>query len=66
MWNLAGEMDQKSRVTLKEKGMTINAVTKLLEKSSMKLALNYAKSWSVKAGQDAQTILSDYNRIAQQ
>lgn len=43
MWNLAGEMDQKSRVTLKEKGMTINAVNEAFRKELDEIGVKLRK-----------------------
>lgn len=65
MWNLAGDMDRKSRATLKEKGMTLNPVDKAFRKELNDIGVELRKSWAAKAGQDAQQILTDYSRITQ-
>ena len=65
MWNLAGDMDRKSRATLTENGMTVSTVNKSFRKELDSIGVELRKSWAEKAGKDAQTILSDYNRITQ-
>lgn len=63
MWNLAGDMDRKSRATLTEKGMTVNPVDKAFRKELNDIGVQLRKTWAGKAGQGAQAILSDYGRI---
>lgn len=63
MWNLAGDMDRKSRATLTEKGMTLNPVDKAFRKELNDTGVQLRKKWSQKAGQEAQNILNEYNRI---
>jgi TRAP-type C4-dicarboxylate transport system substrate-binding protein len=63
MWNLAGDMDRKSRATLTEKGMTVSPVDKAFRKELNDIGVLLRKAWAKKAGQDAQAILSDYGRI---
>ena len=65
MWNLAGDMDRKSRAKLKEKGMILNPVDKAFRKELNDIGVELRKSWAAKAGQDAQQILTDYSRITQ-
>ncbi len=63
MWNLAGDMDRKSRATLKENGMIINAVKKPFRKELNAIGVQLRKEWGSKAGKDAQEILDQYYRI---
>jgi len=63
MWNLAGDMDRKSRTTLKENGMIVNPVNKAFRKELDNIGVQLRKAWAQKAGQDAQNILKEYNRI---
>ena len=63
MWNLAGDMDRKSRETLKENGMIINTVKKPFRKELDAIGVQLRKEWVAKAGQDAQEILDQYYRI---
>jgi len=63
MWNLAGDMDRKSRATLKENGMIINAVKKPFRKELNAIGVQLRKEWVSKAGKDAQQILDQYYRI---
>ncbi len=63
MWNLAGDMDRKSRATLKENGMTLNPVNQAFRNELNAIGVKLRKKWSDKAGKDAQMILDEYNRI---
>jgi TRAP-type C4-dicarboxylate transport system substrate-binding protein len=63
MWNLAGDMDRKSRAKLKANGMTVDAVNQTFRKELDEVGVQLRKIWSEKAGQDAQNILKEYNRI---
>ena len=63
MWNLAGDMDRKSRAMLKEKGMMVSPVDKSFRKELDAIGVQLRKTWADKAGQDAQKILSEYSRI---
>ena len=63
MWNLAGDMDRKSRETLKENGMTVNPVKKSFRKELDAIGVQLRKEWTSKAGEDARVILDEYYRI---
>ncbi|MDX2439993.1 MAG: hypothetical protein QNK40_05525, partial [Desulfobacterales bacterium] len=63
MWNLAGDMDRKSRATLKEKGMIINPVSKKFRSELEKIGSELRATWAKKAGKDAQNILKEYDKI---
>lgn len=63
MWNLAGDMDRKSRATLKEKGMTIYPVSKKFRSDLGKIGTKLRNEWGKKAGKDAQNILKEYDKI---
>jgi TRAP-type C4-dicarboxylate transport system substrate-binding protein len=63
MWELAGEMDRKSRATLKENGMIINPVSKSFRKELSAIGEQLRGEWSKKAGEDARKILEEYYRI---
>ncbi len=63
MWNLAGDMDRKSRATLVENGMIINTVGKKFRAELNKIGEQLRAEWAEKAGEDAREILADYYRI---
>ncbi len=63
MWNLAGDMDRKSRDKLKQNGMTVSPVSKSFRKELNAIGIQLRKTWSEKAGADAQNILDEYSRI---
>ncbi len=63
MWNLAGDMDRKSRATLTENGMTISPVNKAFRAQLNAIGEKLRAEWAEKAGADAQGILSDYYKI---
>lgn len=63
MWNLAGDMDRKSRATLVEKGMTINPVSKQFRTELNTIGEKLRAQWAKKAGTDAQAILKEYYKI---
>ena len=63
MWNLAGDMDRKSRATLAENGMIITPVGKKFRSELNEVGNQLRAEWAKKAGQDAQAILKDYYRI---
>lgn len=63
MWNLAGDMDRKSRATLKENGMVVDAVGKKFRAELDKIGDELRAEWAKKAGSDAQAILMEYYRI---
>lgn len=63
MWNLAGDMDRKSRATLIENGMTITPVSKSFRKELNAIGDTLRLEWAKKAGSDAQGILNQYYDI---
>ena len=63
MWNLAGDMDRKSRATLMENGMTIDPVSKEVRAELNAIGDKLRGQWAKKAGSDAQMILKEYYRI---
>ena len=63
MWNLAGDMDRKSRATLIENGMTIQPVDKAFRAQLNEIGDKLRGQWAEKAGSDAQAILQEYYRI---
>ncbi len=63
MWNLAGDMDRKSRATLIENGMTITPVSQKFRKELDQIGQQLRSEWATKAGADAQAILDQYDRI---
>jgi TRAP-type C4-dicarboxylate transport system substrate-binding protein len=65
MWNLAGEMDAKSRATLKEKGMTVSEVSKEFRAELNALGKKLRAQWAEKAGAEAQAILDEYYKAIQ-
>jgi len=64
MWNLAGDMDRKSRAKLIGNGMTIYPVSKKFRSELDKIGTQLRNDWGKKAGKDAQNILKEYNKIA--
>lgn len=63
MWNLAGDMDRKSRATLKENGMTLTPVDKKFRAELNAIGAELRENWAEKAGSDAQNILKEYSKI---
>ena len=63
MWNLAGDMDRKSRATLLEKGMNIKPVSNEFRSELDAIGKQLRATWAKKAGADAQKILEEYDRI---
>jgi TRAP-type C4-dicarboxylate transport system substrate-binding protein len=63
MWNLAGDMDRKSRATLVEKGMTIDPVSNEFRAELNAVGEKLRGEWAKKAGSDAQAVLSQYYKI---
>ncbi|MFH1985054.1 MAG: TRAP transporter substrate-binding protein [Pseudomonadota bacterium] len=63
MWNLAGDMDRKSRATLKENGMEVSTVTKSFRSELNAIGDKLRGEWAKKAGADAQAILKQYYQI---
>ncbi len=63
MWNLAGDMDRKSRATLVEKGMTIDPVSQKFRNELDAIGDKLRAQWAKKAGADANAILEQYNEI---
>lgn len=63
MWNLAGDMDRKSRATLIENGMAIDPVSKPFRAELNAIGEKLRAEWGKTAGADAQAILQEYYRI---
>jgi TRAP-type C4-dicarboxylate transport system substrate-binding protein len=63
MWNLAGDMDRKSRQTLKDNGMIVSPVSTSFRQELNRIGVNLRSEWAKKAGKEAQQILDEYNRI---
>jgi TRAP-type C4-dicarboxylate transport system substrate-binding protein len=63
MWNLAGDMDRKSRATLVENGMTITPVSQKFRQELNQIGKQLRAKWAEKAGADAQAILDQYDKI---
>ena len=63
MWNLAGDMDRKSRATLMENGMVIDPVSSDFRSQLDDVGKELRAEWAKKAGKDAQMILKEYSRI---
>jgi TRAP-type C4-dicarboxylate transport system substrate-binding protein/DNA-binding transcriptional regulator YhcF (GntR family) len=63
MWNLAGDMDRKSRATLVENGMNVAPVSQAFRKELDAIGEQLRGEWAKKAGADAQGILDGYSKI---
>jgi TRAP-type C4-dicarboxylate transport system substrate-binding protein len=63
MWNLAGDMDRKSRATLQAEGMIITPVSSKFRKELNEVGEKLRAEWAKKAGADAQRILDKYYEI---
>ncbi len=63
MWNIAGDMDRKSRAKLVEKGMTLTPVDKKFRAELNAIGNELRKNWVKKTGSDAQNILNEYSKI---
>jgi TRAP-type C4-dicarboxylate transport system substrate-binding protein len=63
MWDLAGDMDRKSRATLAENKMTVSRVAQSFRAELNAIGEQLRSEWAQKAGADAQAILNEYNRI---
>ncbi len=63
MWNLAGDMDRKSRAKLKENGMTLTPVDKKFRTELNAIGDKLRKDWVKKGGSDARNILNEYSKI---
>lgn len=63
MWNLAGDMDRKSRAVLKENGMTVSAVSPDFRAELNEIGAQLRAEWAKKAGAEAEEILKEYYRI---
>ncbi len=63
MWNLAGDMDRKSRATLIEKGMIIDPVSQEFRNELNAIGDKLRATWAKKAGADANAILKQYDEI---
>lgn len=63
MWNLAGDMDRKSRDTLSANGMQVTTVDSSFRSELNAIGEQLRAEWAKKAGADAQSILEEYARI---
>ena len=63
MWNLAADMDRKSRATLLGNGMVIDPVSRNFRSELDAIGKQLRSAWAKKAGTDAQKILQEYDRI---
>ena len=63
MWNLAGDMDRKSRETLSANGMQVATVDGGFRAELDTIGEQLRAQWATKAGADAQRILEEYARI---
>jgi len=63
MWDLAGDMDRKSRATLVDNGMLIDPVSNQFRSQLDAIGKKLRAEWAKKAGADAQKILDEYDRI---
>ena len=63
MWNLAGDMDRKSRAKLEQNGMILTPVSKSFRNELNAIGDKLRDTWAKKAGSDAQNILKEYSRI---
>ena len=63
MWNLAGDMDRKSRGKLLENGMSIKPVSNEFRMQLDTIGKQLRAEWAKRAGDDAQKILEEYERI---
>jgi TRAP-type C4-dicarboxylate transport system substrate-binding protein len=63
MWNLAGDMDRKSRATLIKNGMVIDNVNTKFRDELNAVGDKLRAQWAKKAGADANAILTQYNSI---
>lgn len=63
MWNMAGDMDRKSRAKLLENGMMIDPVSKEFRNQLDAVGEKLRAEWAKKAGSDAQGILKQYYQI---
>ncbi len=63
MWNLAGDMDRKSREILRDSGIRISPVSQSFRLELDRLGISLRKQWENKAGDDARKILADYYHI---
>ncbi len=63
MWNLAGDMDRKSRATLLSHGMVVDPVSVDFRSELNEIGNDLRGTWANKAGGDAQKILKEYDKI---
>jgi TRAP-type C4-dicarboxylate transport system substrate-binding protein len=63
MWNLAGDMDRKSRATLLGNGMVVDPVSAGFRSELNEVGNDLRGTWAKKAGKDAQKILKQYYKI---
>jgi TRAP-type C4-dicarboxylate transport system substrate-binding protein len=63
MWNLAGDMDRKSREALSANGMQVSQVSSGFRAELDEIGEELRAEWAKKAGTDAQGILDEYARL---
>lgn len=63
MWNLAGDIDRKSRAALVENGMPVVPVSKEFRSQLNAIGKTLRAEWAKKAGADAHAILKQYDAI---
>jgi TRAP-type C4-dicarboxylate transport system substrate-binding protein len=63
MWDLAGDMDRKSRAILIENGMDVTPVDKKFRAQLDAIGMKLRTEWAKKAGADAKKILDQYDKI---
>jgi len=63
MWNLAGDMDRKSRAVLLENGMEITPVSKGFRQELDTMGETLRAKWAEKAGQEVNNVLEQYGQI---
>jgi TRAP-type C4-dicarboxylate transport system substrate-binding protein len=63
MWDLAGDMDRKSRAILIENGMDVTPVNKDFRAQLDAIGMKLRTEWEKKAGADAKKILDQYDKI---
>jgi len=63
MWNLAGDMDRKSRAVLLENGMEITPVSKDFRQELDAMGETLRGKWAGKAGQEVNSVLEQYGQI---
>ncbi len=63
MWNIAGDMDRKSRAILVKHGIIINPVSRSFREELNAIGKKLRAKWAKKAGPDVQKVLAQYYKI---